>query len=211
MSSGSAYLPVNSNWLQYIDSAETVFEDLKLESRQLLSLKADEACRMMADESYKKDLWMWDQDWSVQTLKLKKQTTKKKKEERKEEEIKIPVIEDLSTSKETASDENKVSFGDLVMAANEKHKVLNEAYLNDLDNSITSTTKEIEELHKAFSHLFAFGDQLPVKRPYLAGYPAWYRKLCTKPGKEEDWTPGANNITTSMQVGQCLFFKPIVC
>ncbi|XP_026724762.1 DNA polymerase subunit gamma-1, mitochondrial [Trichoplusia ni] len=192
---GSAYLPVNSNWLQYIDSAETVFEDLKLESRQLLSLKADEACRMMADESYKKDLWMWDQDWSVQTLKLKKQTTKKKKEE-----IKIPVIEDLSTNKETASDENKVSFGDLVTAANEKHKVLNEAYLNDLDNNITSTTKEIEDLNKAFSHLFAFGDQLPVKRPYLAGYPAWYRKLCTKPGKEEDWTPGANNITTSMQI-----------
>lgn len=75
---GMAYLPINSNWTQYIDSAETVFEDMKLESRQLLSLKADEACRLMENEAYKKDLWMWDQDWSVQKLKLKKQTIKKK-------------------------------------------------------------------------------------------------------------------------------------
>ncbi|XP_052744548.1 DNA polymerase subunit gamma-1, mitochondrial isoform X2 [Bicyclus anynana] len=32
------------------------------------------------------------------------------------------------------------------------------------------------------------------------GYPAWYRKLCTKPGKDPDWVPGANNVTTSMQI-----------
>lgn len=152
---------------------------------------------MMADESYKKDLWMWDQDWSVQILKLKKQTTKKKKEE-----TNTPEILNLSTNKDTVSDEKKVSFGDLVTAANEKHKVLNEDYLNDLESSVTRTTKEIEDLNKAFAHLFAFGEQLPVKKPFLAGYPAWYRKLCTKPGKDDDWTPGANNITTSMQVSQ---------
>ncbi|KAI8441128.1 hypothetical protein MSG28_009380 [Choristoneura fumiferana] len=146
---GSAYLPVNSNWLQYIDSSETIFEDLKLESKQILSQKADEACKLMENEAYKKDLWMWDQDWSTQTLKLKKTTPKKKK-------------------------------GD--------------------DISEPDTIDDVEALTKKFSHLFNLKESLPVKRPYLAGYPAWYRKLCTKPTKDPDWEPGATNITTSMQI-----------
>lgn len=187
---GSAYLPVNSNWLQYVDSAETVFEDLKLESRQLLSLKADEACRMMVDNSYKKDLWMWDQDWSVQKLKLKKQTNKTKKQTEKNFENRISVTQNESPN-ENIKPELK------------KFDVLNGEYIRAFEDRNRNTEehiKKVEELSKEFEHLFELSELLPVKRPYLAGYPAWYRKLCTKPGKDPDWTPGANNITTSMQV-----------
>ncbi|KAH9638836.1 hypothetical protein HF086_012789 [Spodoptera exigua] len=147
---GSAYLPVNSNWLQYIDSAETVFEDLKLESRQILSMKADEACSMLNDNSYKKFVDVGPRLVSTEP-KAKKDKHKKEKK--------------------------------------------------DFQNSSTENNEEvIEDLSKEFEYLFELGEHLPVKRPYLPGYPAWYRKLCTKPGKDPDWSPGANNITTSMQL-----------
>lgn len=187
---GSAYLPVNSNWLQYIDSAETVFEDLKLESRQLLSLKADEACRMMTNDAYKKDLWMWDQDWSTQTLKLKKQTVKKKKASVKIQSDPAIDIKDTDLKLELFDQKEKLSHFD----------ILNEKYLSQLEMNTDKKLVGIDNLSKKFEYLFVLGDLLPVKKPYLAGYPAWYRKLCTKPGKELDWAPGANNITTSMQI-----------
>ncbi|XP_068622933.1 DNA polymerase subunit gamma-1, mitochondrial [Battus philenor] len=194
---GTAYLPVNSNWQQYIDSSETIFEDLKLESRQLLSLKADEACRLMKNEAYKKDLWMWDQDWSTQILKLKKQTTKKKKKEitqsTDDQLIEDDSDIDLNNKKSINCDTSKKDF-----------EMLSEEYINmikniDKDNNKLER-KKFEELNKKFSSIYEMGELLPVKRPYLAGYPAWYRKLCTKPGKDQDWIPGANNITTSMQI-----------
>lgn len=69
---GTAYLPVNSNWARYISEANLTYEDLDIESKKLLSQRADHACRLKADEKYKNDLWMWDQDWSEQELKMKK-------------------------------------------------------------------------------------------------------------------------------------------
>nr|XP_032523144.1 DNA polymerase subunit gamma-1, mitochondrial [Danaus plexippus plexippus] len=173
---GSAYLPVNSNWSQYLDSADTVFEDLKLESQQILSSKADEACRMMENEGYKEDPWMWDQDWSVQKLKLKKNATKKK--------------DTIESKKPASEDVNRISS---------KFELLSDEYVDSLKTN-EKVTHDFENLNKKFKYLYDLGDLLPVKRPFLAGYPAWYRKLCTKPGKDPDWRAGANNITTSMQI-----------
>ncbi|CRK99798.1 CLUMA_CG013106, isoform A [Clunio marinus] len=69
---GTAYLPVNSNWTRYINEANLTYEDFDIESKTLLSQRADNACRLMHNEKYKQDLWMWDQDWSQQDLKLRK-------------------------------------------------------------------------------------------------------------------------------------------
>ncbi|XP_059058462.1 DNA polymerase subunit gamma-1, mitochondrial-like [Achroia grisella] len=176
---GSAYLPVNSNWLQYIDSAETVFEDLKLESRQLLSRKADETCQLMENEAYKKDLWMWDQDWSTQKLNLKKGSKKKTDSISTTSKIELP-----SKSKDLQ---------------NKEFELLNQEYIESLDEMPELKVKDLEELSKKFAYLYEMESLFPVKRPYLAGYPAWYRKLCSKPGTP-GWTPGAHNITTSMQI-----------
>lgn len=193
---GTAYLPVNSNWQQYIDSAETIFEDLKLESRQLLSLKADEACRMMNEDAYKKDLWMWDQDWSTQTLKMKKQIIKKKKKDKKDDNTaKVDEIELFDCKENIVTENQNVEDG-----KGEEFDVLCEEYIKSRQLKAPLMGKEIDELNEKFKYLYEMGKLLPVKRPYLAGYPAWYRKLCTKPGKDPDWIPGASNITTSMQV-----------
>jgi DNA polymerase gamma 1 len=69
---GLAYLPVNSNWNRYINEANLTYEDLNIESKALLSQRADHACRLMQKNNYKNNLWMFDEDWSVQELKLKK-------------------------------------------------------------------------------------------------------------------------------------------
>ncbi|XP_041969619.1 DNA polymerase subunit gamma-1, mitochondrial isoform X2 [Aricia agestis] len=178
---GLAYLPVNSNWLQYIDSAETVFEDLKLESQQILSLKADETCRLMEGDAYKEDPWMWDQDWSTQPLKMKKSVSKKTKTDTKPD------------------DETETIETESIKQGNSE--ILNEDYIATLEDQIQSIDKkEFKDLSKRFQHLYDLSKALPVKRPYLAGYPAWYRKLCTKPDGSADWSPGANNVTTSMQI-----------
>lgn len=75
---GMAYLPVNSNWVRYINESDLIYKDFDIESKYLLAKRANQACRLLHNEAYKKDLWLWDEDWSVQELKLKKTITKKK-------------------------------------------------------------------------------------------------------------------------------------
>ncbi|CAF4952646.1 unnamed protein product [Pieris macdunnoughi] len=175
---GSAYLPVNSNWTQYVDSAEAVFDDYKLESQQLLTLKADEACRLMENEAYKKDLWMWDQDWSTQMLKLKK--SKGKYSNRFEPNNRTPKEKQTHEASDTLS----LDYIETLVKAEEMNE----------------SKEKFDDFTNKFEYLFDLKAMLPVKRPHLAGYPTWYRKLCTKPGRDPDWVPGANNITTSMQI-----------
>uniref|UniRef100_A0A182YK54 DNA polymerase subunit gamma-1 n=1 Tax=Anopheles stephensi TaxID=30069 RepID=A0A182YK54_ANOST len=68
---GSAYLPVNGNWTRYLTEADLAFEDLDLEAKHQLAQRADAACSLLHGEAYRRDLWLWDQDWSVRELKLK--------------------------------------------------------------------------------------------------------------------------------------------
>ncbi|KOB71405.1 DNA polymerase subunit gamma 1, mitochondrial, partial [Operophtera brumata] len=157
-------------------------------SRQLLSLKADEACKLMVNEAYKQDLWMWDQDWSTQALKLKKQIKKK-----------TGVVSDSQfILANTENIETKTKETDVLDSKTTKEfEILSDDYIDSIEGVKKPViTKEVEDLSKKFAYLYDLGIQLPVKRPYLAGYPAWYRKLCTKPGKDPDWAPGANSITT---------------
>ncbi|XP_049287560.1 DNA polymerase subunit gamma-1, mitochondrial [Anopheles funestus] len=76
---GSAYLPVNANWMRYLTEADLAFEDLDLEAKHQLAERADAACALLHGEAYRRDLWLWDQDWSVQQLKLKAVKPGKKK------------------------------------------------------------------------------------------------------------------------------------
>lgn len=75
---GTSYLPVNSNWNRYLNTSNEIFEDLDIESKFLLSQQANQACQLMYNDNYKKDLWLWDQNWISKELKLKKEKKKKK-------------------------------------------------------------------------------------------------------------------------------------
>lgn len=74
---GQAYLPVNSNWKRYITDSDLSYEELSIESKRLLSNRADKMCHLMHNNSYETDLWMWDEDWTSKEFKFKKATKKK--------------------------------------------------------------------------------------------------------------------------------------
>lgn len=76
---GQAYLPVSASWRRYIQAAHLSYADLAIESNRILEQRANWACRLATGDAWRKDIWMWDQDWSVQELKLKKATNKKSK------------------------------------------------------------------------------------------------------------------------------------
>ncbi|RZB38647.1 DNA pol A domain containing protein [Asbolus verrucosus] len=78
----TAYLPINSNWNRYIANSEQAYEDLDIESRILLARRAEQACQMLHDDKYKEDLWLWDEDWKVRNLTMRKTAKKGKKVEK---------------------------------------------------------------------------------------------------------------------------------
>lgn len=73
---GMAYLPVNSNWLRYINESDLIYKDFDIESKHLLAKRANQACRLLHNDAYKNDLWLWDEDWSIQQLALNKSAEK---------------------------------------------------------------------------------------------------------------------------------------
>ncbi|XP_037959591.1 DNA polymerase subunit gamma-1, mitochondrial [Teleopsis dalmanni] len=166
---GCAYLPVNANWLRYIRESDLTYDDLIIESKYHLTRRADESCRFMHDGQYRNHLWLWDEDWSTQELKMKHSKSGAKTKSLDH----TPVV-----ASESVSENSK-----------------------DLP-------KEEHDLQEKFKYLYDMKQLLPARRPILPGYPAWYRKLCKKPPfmqasnaeYEEEWHPGATEISTGMQI-----------
>lgn len=170
---GSAYLPVNSNWRRYIEEADSTFEDLSHESKAILSKRAAEVCRLMHDGKYKEDLWMWDQDWSTQTVRIKSVLTKEKR---------LEMIREREERAKRFELRGKNVPGE-----------------KDTEKTQEEEEEEIDPLEEKFSYLHDTKYYLPAKMPHMPGYPTWYRKLCNKKS-DDDWLPGAQNISTSMKV-----------
>lgn len=126
----TAYLPVNQNWIRYMNQAEAVYQDVNAEIRLILNMIANRVCRMNQGEAWRKDPWLWDLDWGTQKMKPKSISTLRSK--------KLGAVE-----------------------------------------------------------------QTLARRPFMPGYPKWYRDLCiSKPtdlagGPELDF--GAWNISTQMR------------
>ncbi|XP_053406122.1 DNA polymerase subunit gamma-1-like [Mercenaria mercenaria] len=79
----TGYLPINQNWERYKHQSNVVYNDMERESKQLLMRLANDACEQVNNESYKKDPWLWDLDWTTKPFKLKKEKklTKKQQQE----------------------------------------------------------------------------------------------------------------------------------
>lgn len=193
----SAYLPVNSNWNRYLTDAQQTFDDLDSEARFLLSQRADVACQLLHENRYREDLWLWDQDWSTQELKLKKYVTKNSKES----DLNVQKFQDSLQEVESVNDNEasrrnvcKVTHkGQDLCTCNENGALVPQHCNEDYDFG------ETDKLSDKFQYLTETRKLLPVKMPHLPGYPAWYRKLCPK-SDAPDWTPGPQLISTSMQI-----------
>ncbi|CAG0897515.1 unnamed protein product [Darwinula stevensoni] len=165
---GSMYLPINRNWNRYLEAAEETYSDMQTELKRLLGRQAQDACSLLHDESYKEDVWLWNLDWTIQDLKVKKTISKRKPSEK---------IEELREKRNPLSNLLKESSCSEVQAEEELAK------------------KSMVASH--FPHLLASRDSLHKRRPFLPGYPAWYRNLCSKEngnGLEPDL------LSTSMQL-----------
>ena len=192
----TAYLPVNSNWNRYLIDAQQTFEDLDSEARFLLSQRADEACQLLHENRYREDLWLWDQDWSTQELKLKKSVTKNKESDLNVQKFQDSLQEVESVNDNEASRRNAFQVtlkGQDLCTCNENGALVPQHCNEDNDFG------ETDELSDKFQCLTETRKLLPAKMPHLPGYPAWYRKLCPKSGAP-DWTPGPELISTSMQI-----------
>ncbi|KAJ8936294.1 hypothetical protein NQ318_001487, partial [Aromia moschata] len=55
-----------------IAECEQAYEDLESEGKILLARRADQACQLLHEKKYKEDVWMWDEDWTVKDIKLRK-------------------------------------------------------------------------------------------------------------------------------------------
>lgn len=190
---GLAYLPVNENWNHYISECEQTYEDLNSEGKYLLARRADQACRLMHDERYKDDLWMWDQDWSTQELKLKKTATTR---------IVSSTVKKTRKKNESSDteDEYKRKLKRILKKNKPDQNITSELTVKNHQNELGENEEDIDPLEQKFQPLLDIMTFLPVRMPHLPGYPAWYRKLCTKPSMDENWIPGPHLISTSMQV-----------
>jgi len=67
------YLPVNgNNWNTYIKSAEESFDELNQQIITSLATLASQACPLIKENKYKSDPWLWDLDWSTQSIRFRK-------------------------------------------------------------------------------------------------------------------------------------------
>lgn len=71
------FLPIQNRWFHYVRQAEDACNELEEETEQVLGRLAREACQLAVNDAYKKDLWLWNQDWSRKGLKFKASSSSK--------------------------------------------------------------------------------------------------------------------------------------
>ncbi|CAH0386619.1 unnamed protein product [Bemisia tabaci] len=199
---GLAYLPINSNWNKYISECNQTFDDLNIESKFLLSRRADEACHLLHNEEYKENLWLWDQDWECKDVKFKKEPKKKKSEEEGSKECGEgkPTRKSKKAKKtDEDADEKEASAPEPALIDQNPSCIEPDDEIYELDGETDFILERRKYLFEKFSPLYKTRDRLPKKLPYLAGYPNWYRNLCPSPDTP-DWAPGPRLIGTGMQV-----------
>ena len=75
----TAYLPVNSTWNQYIEQCDQTYDQLLYQQTKGFRHLADNACFLLHENKYKNNLWLWDLDWSIKNIRVKKTKVNKKK------------------------------------------------------------------------------------------------------------------------------------
>ena len=78
------FLPINNNWTRFINEAERTYESIDSDIQHVLMQIANDACRLAIDDKYKKDPWLWDLDWSTQSVRFLKNTKSKSSQMKKE-------------------------------------------------------------------------------------------------------------------------------
>lgn len=200
----TAYLPVNQNWERYLKEADSVYEGYQQELKQMLTSIANAACRLLHGEAYKKDPWLWDLDWTVQSIRIKKMPAASSvptngTSENGKKGSKAPRKTSSSKVKSQADCGSRSSLN-TQPGTSEKGPNLS-LTLEGSDHASPVATEK--GLLTQVQHIFDTSKLLYKVQPFMPGYPAWYRDFCAKPpAKPEDnpdWAPGPYLISTQMR------------
>ncbi|KAG8201058.1 hypothetical protein JTE90_002733 [Oedothorax gibbosus] len=169
----SAYLPINQNWERYLQEAQSTYDDLQKELKLSLVHLANDACSLLQNDSFKEDPWLWDLNWSVQNVKF----LKKVKEPTKKKKRKAKVSE--------------------ISSENEQSKEAS------IDPEVLEPSKNKQPLitDPSLRLVYDTASSLRKLRPFLPGYPTWYRELCDKSNMDSrpNWEPGPYLISSQMR------------
>ena len=50
---GVSYLPINQNWVRYLEDSQDIYEELEREMKKSLRTLADDACQLLQDDRWK--------------------------------------------------------------------------------------------------------------------------------------------------------------
>ncbi|KAH6926305.1 hypothetical protein HPB50_016488 [Hyalomma asiaticum] len=206
----TAYLPVNRNWERYLKEADSIYEDYQQELKQMLTSIANGACRLLHGEAYKKDPWLWDLDWTIQSIRIKKAPVACKASRKGTKEAQVS-LEKPSAHANKEEGDSAASCKTAVSphSANRMQKLSEgppescQRMASVVDDDQSSPVATEKELLMQVQHIFDTSKLLYKVQPFMPGYPAWYRDFCTKPpAKPEDnpeWAPGPYLISTQMR------------
>ncbi|CAF3389354.1 unnamed protein product [Rotaria sp. Silwood1] len=86
------FLPINNNWTRFIHEAERTYESIASDIQHVLMQIANETCHQAIDQKYKNDPWLWDLDWSTQSMRFLKSSKAKSSITKLEEKIDNPIF-----------------------------------------------------------------------------------------------------------------------
>lgn len=86
------FLPINQNWQRFINESERTYESINSDIQHVLMQIANQACHQAKNETYKNDPWLWDLDWSTQSIRYLKSSKTKSKPIESEEKQDNPIF-----------------------------------------------------------------------------------------------------------------------
>ena len=68
----TAYLPTSPSMFKYVESSDKVKTELENDVDYMIKRQAKEACQLSVHDKFQEDIWLWNLDWSMTELKMKK-------------------------------------------------------------------------------------------------------------------------------------------
>ena len=181
------YLPVGPAWQRYLHLSSETYTDLENELSAALRRVAAAACRAAHDGAHRRDPWLWDLDWSVAEMKVKKSVA------RKRTDSVAAVVKDTELVKTEQKGKKKGKRKTTKKKSEDVSAAAAARFPPDWSNPVRPLTEAEfnsdaplpDPLAEWFAPLWRTADGLYKRQPVLPGYPKWYRDLCNKDGSGE--------------------------
>ncbi|CAF2224718.1 unnamed protein product [Rotaria magnacalcarata] len=168
-------LPINNNWTRFISEADRTFESINSDIQHVLMQIANEACHQAIDQKYKNDPWLWDLNWTTQSMRFLKSSKAKPSMTKVEETTDNPIFKIAGNIWPT------------------------QAMIDDDTDSKIAPSQEIKKVLGTYSTLAKIQPHMPG---YPSWYRDLCMKQSKDDitDEESSWKPGPQLISTKMRV-----------